>query len=405
MRVITGSARGRKLKTPSGNDVRPTTDNVKEAIFNILRDDVEGRRVLDLFAGTGQLGIEALSRGAREAVFVDSSPESLKIVKENLALCRFSAAVVRSDAVSFLSRGGKYDVIFIDHMMPDMDGIETLKEIKKSGVNKDTFAVALTANAVSGARQMYLKAGFSDYLSKPVDGKKLEKMLYDMLDESKLLKPTDDKADDADESPVMDNVSSGLFDQFKDVDEIDVRAGLNYCGSEEGFLSVINVFHQTAGKKADEIEKLLTEGDIENYTVKVHALKSSARIIGATELSEFAKTLEDAGNNNDTGYILENTLKLLDMYRALDNKLVWLNKDDESLPMISESALKDAYRTIAEVADGMDYGLLEDIIKQLRGYRLPEEDSKRIGKIEALLNELDWDSIMATVSEINGGKQ
>lgn len=114
MRVITGSARGRKLKTPSGNDVRPTTDNVKEAIFNILRDDVEGRRVLDLFAGTGQLGIEALSRGAREAVFVDSSPESLKIVKENLALCRFSAAVVRSDAVSFLSRGGKYDVIFID---------------------------------------------------------------------------------------------------------------------------------------------------------------------------------------------------------------------------------------------------------------------------------------------------
>ena len=133
MRVITGSARGRKLKTPSGNDVRPTTDNVKEAIFNILRDDVEGRRVLDLFAGTGQLGIEALSRGAREAVFVDSSPESLKIVKENLALCRFSAAVVRSDAVSFLSRGGikLFDILSEggiivvesdrDRPLPDMD--------------------------------------------------------------------------------------------------------------------------------------------------------------------------------------------------------------------------------------------------------------------------------------------
>ena len=119
MRVITGSARGRKLKTPPKDDVRPTADSVKEAVFNILRDDVEGRRVLDLFAGTGQMGIEALSRGAREAVFVDSSLPSLKLVKENLELCRFSAQVVRSDAVSYLKglagrQGGKFDVIFID---------------------------------------------------------------------------------------------------------------------------------------------------------------------------------------------------------------------------------------------------------------------------------------------------
>lgn len=114
MRVITGSARGRRLKTPTGYDVRPTTDNVKEAVFNILRDEVEGRRVLDLFAGTGQLGIEALSRGAREAVFVDSSAESLKTVKANLELCGFSARCIRADAVAFLQSCGKFDVIFID---------------------------------------------------------------------------------------------------------------------------------------------------------------------------------------------------------------------------------------------------------------------------------------------------
>ncbi|MBQ8074424.1 MAG: 16S rRNA (guanine(966)-N(2))-methyltransferase RsmD [Oscillospiraceae bacterium] len=114
MRVITGSCRGRRLKTPTGNDVRPTTDNVKEAVFNIIRSDVEGRRVLDLFAGTGQLGIEALSRGAKEAVFVDASPASLKIVKENLQLCSLEATVVRSDAVAYLSRCGKFDLIFID---------------------------------------------------------------------------------------------------------------------------------------------------------------------------------------------------------------------------------------------------------------------------------------------------
>ena len=77
MRVITGSARGRKLKTPANEEIRPTADNVKEALFNIIQFDVEGRRVLDLFAGTGQLGIEALSRGARSAVFVDRDREAI----------------------------------------------------------------------------------------------------------------------------------------------------------------------------------------------------------------------------------------------------------------------------------------------------------------------------------------
>ena len=114
MRVITGSARGRKLKTPKDAHVRPTTDQVKEAVFNILRDNVEGRRVLDLFAGTGQLGIEALSRGAKEAVFVDESASSVKLVKDNLALCGFEAQVIHTDALSYLKRCGRFDLIFLD---------------------------------------------------------------------------------------------------------------------------------------------------------------------------------------------------------------------------------------------------------------------------------------------------
>ncbi|MCR5088434.1 MAG: 16S rRNA (guanine(966)-N(2))-methyltransferase RsmD [Oscillospiraceae bacterium] len=114
MRVITGSAGGRKLKSPKGEAVRPTTDHVKQAMFNILQFDLEGRKVLDLFAGTGQLGIEALSRGAREAVFTDRSRESVRLVKENLKSCGLSGRVLESDAVSFLSRGERFDIIFID---------------------------------------------------------------------------------------------------------------------------------------------------------------------------------------------------------------------------------------------------------------------------------------------------
>ena len=114
MRVITGSARGRKLKTPENYDIRPTTDNVKESVFNIIQFDIEGRRVLDLFAGTGQLGIECLSRGASSAVFVDQSREAVKIVKENLKACGLSGTVVQADATSFLRTCGKFDIIFVD---------------------------------------------------------------------------------------------------------------------------------------------------------------------------------------------------------------------------------------------------------------------------------------------------
>ena len=114
MRVITGIARGRRLKTPEGMDIRPTTDNVKESVFNILQFDIEGRRVLDLFAGTGQLGIECLSRGAKEAVFIDQNRDAVKIVRENLKVCGFSAPVLQQDALSYLNNCGSFDLIFVD---------------------------------------------------------------------------------------------------------------------------------------------------------------------------------------------------------------------------------------------------------------------------------------------------
>lgn len=116
MRVISGTARGRKLREPEGAAIRPTTDKVKESIFNIVQFDIEGRAVLDLFAGTGQLGVEALSRGAGSVTFVDSSPDALKLVSHNIESAGFTsgATVIRSDSIEFLKRGKRYDLIFLD---------------------------------------------------------------------------------------------------------------------------------------------------------------------------------------------------------------------------------------------------------------------------------------------------
>ena len=117
MRVITGTARGRRLKELEGMETRPTTDRVKEGIFNIIQFDIEGRRVLDLFAGTGQLGIEALSRGAASAVFVDQRKDAAALTKDNLKLTELNdrGQVVCGDAMAYLAGAkAKFDLVFID---------------------------------------------------------------------------------------------------------------------------------------------------------------------------------------------------------------------------------------------------------------------------------------------------
>ena len=117
MRVITGKARGIVLKTPDGMMTRPTADRVKEALFSIIQFDIPGARVLDLFGGTGQLGIEALSRGAASAVFVDSREDACKLIRENLKRTKLDndGKVVRSDYLQFLKRcADKFEIIILD---------------------------------------------------------------------------------------------------------------------------------------------------------------------------------------------------------------------------------------------------------------------------------------------------
>lgn len=117
MRVITGSARGRRLKELEGMETRPTTDRVKEGLFNVLQCDIEGRRVLDLFAGTGQLGIECLSRGAASAVFVDRRADAVRLVRENLAATGLQdrARVTQGDSLEYLrALRERFDLVFLD---------------------------------------------------------------------------------------------------------------------------------------------------------------------------------------------------------------------------------------------------------------------------------------------------
>ncbi len=124
MRIITGTAKGKRLIAPDGRDVRPTPERVKEGLFSALQFDIEGRRVLDLFAGSGQLGLEALSRGAEKATFVDSSDAAVKIINKNVEIAGFKdkARVARSDYAAFAAASNEtFDIVFLDP--PYLEGL------------------------------------------------------------------------------------------------------------------------------------------------------------------------------------------------------------------------------------------------------------------------------------------
>ncbi|HHW49234.1 MAG TPA: 16S rRNA (guanine(966)-N(2))-methyltransferase RsmD [Clostridiaceae bacterium] len=153
LRVITGTARGHKLKTVKGLNTRPTSDKVKGALFNILAGRIEGSNVLDLFAGTGNLGIEALSRGAASAVFIDKSPECISVIKENLKHTKLEerATVIPGDVMAVLKKMSnnfkKYDIIFMDPPYNKNLIQDTLKIIEENGIIKNDGIVVVEKSA------------------------------------------------------------------------------------------------------------------------------------------------------------------------------------------------------------------------------------------------------------------
>ncbi|MBQ7564186.1 MAG: response regulator [Lachnospiraceae bacterium] len=285
-----------------------------------------------------------------------------------------------------------YDICLVDHMMPEMDGIETMRELRELSGTRNSVFIALTANAVSGAREFYLKEGFDDYLAKPVNGEQLERLLLQYLPQELVMPVTEEAGE-----PVVLK-ESGL----PEIEGLDQQAGLTYCGSESAYRDVLEMFYQTLPQRAEEIEQFYRTEDIPGYRIKVHALKSSAKIIGAFELSEDAARLEKAADDNDLSLIREKTEELLLLYRSYQKKLAGLfeNEEDKAeLPPVDEVTLKEAYRSILDYADSMDYELLEGVLTALSDYRLPAHDAEKLSTLKNLLFDLNWDGITELCKE------
>ncbi|MBQ6968363.1 MAG: response regulator [Lachnospiraceae bacterium] len=253
---------------------------------------------------------------------VDDTEMNLSVIKNLLKQTKIQVDTAKSgfECLKLVALTG-YDIIFLDHRMPEMDGMETFEKMKELGEDenkcKDKPVIALTANAISGAREEYLKAGFNDYLTKPVDSEKLEKMLLKYLPPEKIM-PAEPEPEEESLFP-----DSDLPEWLLKLKEIDKEEGMMNCGSSEYYIIALGLFYDNFRENYDNIKRYFEEGNRKDYNIKVHSLKSSARLIGAKELSELARTLEEASNEDsyDEGYIKEKTPVLLSMYESLFEKL------------------------------------------------------------------------------------
>ncbi|WP_242826974.1 hybrid sensor histidine kinase/response regulator [Butyrivibrio sp. MC2013] len=329
-----------------------------------------------------------------DILVVDDNSMNLNVIKGLLKATRVFVTTSTSgeDALEKI-KVNDYDLVFLDHMMPGMDGIETVAEIRKT--HPDLPVYALTANATAG-EEFYKSKGFNGYLAKPIETQKLEETIMKHLPEEKMEKPgAEDVVTELDEMP------ENMF-WIYETEGISADEGIRNSGGISNYIYSLNLFLDTIDENYKVISDSYESDNIRLYTIKVHALKSSARIIGAMELSEKALQLEDAGNRKDKAYIDAHTTELLEDYLAYKDKLKNLkenNKKSQNLPKISEEDLKDAYEALRDVIPQMDYDSVEMILEQLSEYRLPDEDEERIEELDKLLKLFDWETMEELINK------
>ncbi len=341
--------------------------------------------------------------GYREK-FVAPNARILVVDDNSMNLMVFKSLVKQTDvqidtAVSgdegiALSGAVKYDMIFLDHMMPEKDGIETLHEMRadNENPNSDTPAICLTANAISGAKELYISEGFEDYLSKPIDPDILEDMMLEYLPKDKIEKraPGEDDTDAGNDDRLAE-----LFEMLDD-SPIDVSSGLRNSGTPDAYFTLLKIFYESMDEKSEELSRYYSEGDIKDYTIKVHALKSSAMIIGATPLGEAAQKLEDAGKAGDTVYIRDHHPVFMEEYEKYKEPLsmIFTGEEEDDKPLAGPDLMKKAYEKIRAGAEELDCDKLEEVFEEMSSYSIPDEDKELFKKLREASGRFEYDAIL-----------
>ena len=332
----------------------------------------------------------------------DDNPMNLMVFKSLLKQTRIKIETAGDgDEGLLMAQNKKYDVIFLDHMMPKKDGIETLHELRSQagGPNIDTPAVCLTANAITGAREQYIEAGFDDYLTKPIDSGKLEETLLAYLPKEKIQAADDTEADNAGAQEI--EIPETLA-PLRGQDWIDLPLGIKNSGSPETYLPLLKIFYVSLDETPDEIEGYYRAANWKDYTIKVHALKSSARLIGATAFGEEAQLLENAGKAGDIDYIRAHHEAFMAKYRSFATPLskVFTEKEtDEGKPEADTKLMEWLFKEIRSAAEKMDDDRLEELVAEIGAYRIPQAHKELYGKLKAAAARFDYKTILKLLTK------
>ncbi len=315
-----------------------------------------------------------------------------------------------------LARQKHYDLIFLDHMMPDMDGIETLHRLMEdsTSVCSSTPVIALTANAITGAKEMYLSEGFHSFLSKPINPEKLEKLLLDLLPEDKIVpcEISDEKSEintDTDMS-ATDNKQAPAY-EFPEIDGLDWDYARLHVKDPELLFDTIRDFYQAMDTDHDMLLQFLRQiqnADAEalrQFKVRVHSMKSSAAIIGATSLSGIAKMLEYAARDGRTDILFSVTPYFLEEWQHMKERLCPLADDttrqtDSQKPQADLKIIQEYFPLLEQAMRNLNIDTADEIMRYLETFQYSEPVLALIEQLGLSVTNLDAKQTTKTIESL-----
>lgn len=335
-------------------------------------------------------------------LLVDDNELNLVVAKELLKPLRMQIDTAENglQAVKMV-RGSQYDLVLMDHMMPVMDGIEAAKAIR--ALPEDKYQklpiIALTANAMVDARKEFLNAGMNGFVAKPIDFARICNQL-------KLWLPKDlvrDVPKEEAKKLLADDLSDREIQPEDPQMGFSFEEGVKHCGSKAALMKTIRIFYRTIDSKANKIEQCLKEGLISDYVIEVHALKSSALLIGAVPLSEAAKELEDYGKQGKTEVLEEKTPDVLTLYRDLKNILrPYAEKEEDAKKEFSDGEWITALQQIHQCIEQFDLDGVDQIMEQLEEYQVPECIRESMDQLRVYVADVSLEEIMELTDTMTG---
>lgn len=348
-------------------------------------------------------------------LIVDDNAMNLAVAQGLLKGTRLQIDVASSgeECLELIKRK-TYHLICMDHMMPVMDGVQTLHAIRELEGNpsRDIPVIALTANAVAGAKEMYLKEGFQDYLTKPIDADKLENMLIEYLPSNVVYLTHNRQISDEYEQP-EEGSELAIRESQLYLMGFNLRNGLRYMGGDKALYGkVLHDFHSILLEKEEALKDFLQKGDMPGYTIIVHSLKGNARNVGADDLADEAFELEKMAKAGQLEDVTVRSPILFSMMNSMRNSLkVYLESEDveEKQPeqvesddgmRISENEWVSALKELAERLDDFDGDSAAKKLRELKRYERPESDKKMLRLCEKAIKDYAYDIALEIVNAV-----